>query len=102
MILTFELGNPNFYIETDNIFLLFTDYKFDSDKKMVILYRDNILICRYRIDYEDFKNEMLEAKKEFIRENINNKKELDKYEHYFMDLLKMITLIEMEREEREE
>ena len=102
MILTFELDTPNFYIETNDIILLFSDYKNNDDKKWITLYRDNLLICHYKADYEDFKNEILKAKKNFIKENINNKEELDKYEYFFMDLLKMITLIERERKEREE
>ena len=45
---------------------------------------------------------MLEAKKDFIKKNINNKEELAKYEKFFGDLLKMITLIEIDRKKREE
>ena len=102
MILTFQLDKPNFYIETDDIILLFTDYEFNSEKDWVILYRDNVLICSYKRDFKIFKNEMLEAKKDFVRENINNKEELEEYEHFFMDSRKMITLIEMDSKKREE
>jgi len=102
MILTFQLDKPNFYIETDDIILLFTDYEFNSEKDWVILYRDNVLICSYKRDFKIFKNEMLEAKKDFVRENINNKEELEEYEHFFMDSRKMITLIEMDSKMREE
>ena len=102
MILTFKMGTPNFIMHTDSILLLFTDYEYDSEEKAIILYRNNILICHYKVDCKDFKNEILEAKKDFIRSNINNKKELDKYEKFFRDLLKMITLIEIDRKKREE
>ena len=102
MILTFKIGTPNFIMHTDSILLLFTDYEYDSKERAIILYRDNILICHYKIDYKDFENEILEAKKDFIRSNINNKKELDKYEKFFGDVLNMIALIEIDRKKREE
>ena len=102
MILTFKMGTPHFYMQSSDIILFFSDYEYDYKNNIVALYRDNILICHYKIDYKKFKNKILEAKKDFIRSNIDNKKELDKYELFFGDILKIITLIEVDRKKREE
>jgi len=102
MILTFKLGTPHFHIQTNSIILLFSDYEYNHKDNLAVLYRDNILICHYRISLKSFKNKMLEAKKDFIKKNINNKEELAKYEKFFGDILRMITLIEMDRKKREE
>jgi len=97
MTLTFKMGSPYFYLRMSKISLLFNEYEYHGDNGIIVLYRDYNLVCHYDIDLKTFKKKMRNAKKDFVKKNINNQKELQKYDKYFGDVPKMIVLIEKER-----
>jgi len=47
--------------------------------------------------FKNFQKKIRNAKKDFVKKNINNQDELKKYDKYFGDIPKMIVLIEKER-----
>jgi len=97
MTLTFKMGTPYFYLSMSRISLLFDEYEYHGDSGIIALYKDYNLICHYNISLKTLEKKIRNAKKDFVKKNINNQDELKKYDKYFGDIPKMIALIENER-----
>jgi len=101
MHLTFKIsGIPYFYLSMSKLSLFFNEYK-NHEYRGIALYRDYNIVCYYDISLKAFEKKIIEAKKKFVRENINNQFELKKYDKHFGDIQNIIALIEKEKKRRD-